>query len=483
MRTRRDFSASPSSEKHAPQRGVGPTATRDSLGPRRARERLTVTIDARCLTNTMTGTQRHVLELISAMHRDASVHLRVLVGADISSSFRDGLTRHEGLEVLDAEAVGVHAQRSLVVHRPYQLFDSRDLPLLLLLGERLVITMQDLIAYRNPRYSRSAADWDDLRQLTRVATALADHVVFFSHHVQRDAAAEGLPRADSSVVRLGVDHENSGVAPRPFEALSSEAEGPFLLCLGNDFDHKNRVFALELFSELRTRWGWDGRLVLAGPHVRYGSSAEAERSWLQEQFDVARFVTDLGVVTEAEKILLLTKAAAVLYPTVEEGFGLIPFEAAAAGTPCLFAWQTALAEILPEEFATISPGNVAASAALTIRLLSDPSLAESNVKAIRTASRGLTWERTAAELLDLYEQVIQAPPSPLRTVIEGKVDPGAAVRALARADRADDVPEDVYRAYRALEARPSLRKLVFVLVSGIYRLGRAAAELRRSRQS
>ena len=41
----------------------------------------------------------------------------------------------------------------------------------------------------------------------------------------------------------------------------------------------------------------------------------------------------------------------MLYPTVQEGFGLVPFEAARAGVPCLFAAQTSLAEVLPREAA------------------------------------------------------------------------------------------------------------------------------------
>src|SRR5262249_10959214 len=152
---------------------------------------------------TLTGTQLHVLELIRALHRSGAAELRVLTKRRLGSRFRGSLSALDGVEMLVAEDVGADVARSLVVHRPYQLFDPADLSLLTRLGGRLVITLQDLIAFGSPQYSRSAEEWLDLRQLTRVAAALADRVVFFSDHVRRDTVAAGLGCSDpSSVVHL-----------------------------------------------------------------------------------------------------------------------------------------------------------------------------------------------------------------------------------------------------------------------------------------
>ena len=45
-----------------------------------------------------------------------------------------------------------------------------------------MITHQDLIAYRNPGYFPGYPQWERYQRLTRRALALADYVVFFSHH-------------------------------------------------------------------------------------------------------------------------------------------------------------------------------------------------------------------------------------------------------------------------------------------------------------
>ena len=49
-----------------------------------------------------------------------------------------------------------------------------------------------------------------------------------------------------------------------------------ILCIGTDFHHKNRVFALRVLDELQRRRDWKGCLVFAGPHVAVGSSAPDE---------------------------------------------------------------------------------------------------------------------------------------------------------------------------------------------------------------
>ena len=58
---------------------------------------------------------------------------------------------------------------------------------------------------------------------------------------------------------------------------------------------------------------------------------------------LAERVVDLPAVSEVEKRWLYGRTAAVLYPSLYEGFGLVPFEAADYGVPCLWAPVTAMA--------------------------------------------------------------------------------------------------------------------------------------------
>jgi GT2 family glycosyltransferase/glycosyltransferase involved in cell wall biosynthesis len=373
---------------------------------------LTVTIDGRCLGPLMTGTQVHTLQLIKALDATDRVGIRVIVQPDMGAYAAAQLARLPRVQLLPHTDVHPQMDKTDVAHRPYQVSNANDLLMLSCAGERQVITHQDLIAYRNPGYFAGFPQWDRHRRLTREALTFADQVVFFSHHALKDAFSEDLVEPERArVVYIGVDHSES-VAPEqrhPPQGAESLAEQPFLVCLGTDFRHKNRVFALRLFDALRERHGWQGRLVLAGPRVSDGSSAGEEATYLATRPELAKGVLTLPAVAEAEKEWLLEHCLAVLYPTTYEGFGLMPFEAADHGRPCLFASQTALAELLPAELATLVPWDPRESAARVSALLAQPEAIHAHVLAIRRAAGPLTWKSTAEALLDVYFAAAASP--------------------------------------------------------------------------
>ncbi len=140
--------------------------------------------------------------------------------------------------------------------------------------------------------------------------------------------------------------------------------------------------------------------------------------------------------------------------------------------PCFFAWQTALRETLPEDAATIVPWDAADTAARVHPLLTDAAAAAEHVARIRAASASLTWDATAAKALDVYELAVR---SPARTVarLAGGAGSSAVVAARLEGHPIDslNLPEDVYRALRALTVRPRLRRLLYGLLKATYTVG------------
>ena len=379
---------------------------------RRAVTGLTATIDARCLGPIVTGTQVHTMEVIRALSHTKRVGMRVIVAPDIGAYAEGQLAQLPNVELMSYTDVRPGMGKTDVVHRPYQVSSADDLLMLRRAGERTVITHQDLIAYRNPGYFPGYPQWEGHRRLTRQALAAADRVVFFSHHAAADALREDLIELDRvRIVYIGVDHGRQDDPPAPTAPRGVDALGerPMLLCLGTDFRHKNRVFALRLLESLRDAHGWDGALVLAGPRVGTGSSAGEEAAYLATRPDLAARVVLLPAVSEAEKLWLLERCAAVVYPTTYEGFGLMPFEAAAHDRPCLFASHTALSETLPVETASLIPWDPVASAALTYRLLSSAEAEAAQVRAIRQAGKRFTWQAAGESLVEVYWAAATSP--------------------------------------------------------------------------
>jgi glycosyltransferase involved in cell wall biosynthesis/GT2 family glycosyltransferase len=467
---------------------AGPLARALAVAAQAVRGRR-VTVDARALGPFLTGTQLHTLELIGALARTGEVRVRAVVPDDLGAYARQALDSLPNVERISHADVLQGVEPDDVVHRPFQVSDPDDLPFLAKLGARLVVTHQDLIAYRNPVYHASPTAWSRYRRTTAETLAWASIVVFFSQHAADDALAEDLlPPDRARTVLIGVDHQLVHLDPDPVAPAGAPAdlgERPFLLCLGTDFRHKNRPFAIKFLAALRDRHGWRGRLVLAGPAVAHGSSGGLESELLATDPELAEHVVSFAAVSEAEKAWLVREAAAVVYPTTYEGFGLVPFEAAEAGTPCLFARQASIPEVLPKATAALVPWDAAASADASIDILEDPEVAARLVKEVRAAARRLTWDKTAEGLLAAYDDALRLPARDTIRQFGEQLALDARYWDLVRGIGGTgmslvdpDTPlldESAQRALAALARRPQTRNALLKALHLVHKVGDRAA--------
>ena len=457
---------------------------------RLARGRLTVTFDARALGRGSSGTEVYTEQLLRALAASGEVSLRALVGEE--TALPADLLESATIEPLTYSQALQEPERTDLVHRPQQVFTVDDLTLLRPLGARLVLTQLDLISYHNPLYFEDLHAWRSHVRAVRIAMQLADRTIFLSRHALADAAREDLvEQGRASVVAPGTDHSAPAPAASRAPAALDGRPGPFLLCIGSDYMHKNRPFAMRLLQALGEQHGWTGSLVLAGPHITSGSSAEEERQLLYRSPLLADRTLDLGRVSEGEREWLLARTAAVVYPSVTEGFGLIPFEAAHAGVPCLFAPQAALGETLPCELATIQPWDAPASAAAALKLLCDGAERGAHVARLREISRAYSWEACAQATLAAYAATIASPArASARAAWEAQEreleivrldreirDVGAAMQAfvddlgpdgLALIGSRGTLTRADQRALLALTARPPLKTALFGSLRAAY---------------
>ncbi len=438
-----------------------------------------ITLDGSCLGEAIMGTQRHVLELIGALWRRHEFRLRVVLPEAAGEHVHRALGAFPGIELV-RWGTDMPVEPSDIVHRPFQLFDTSQYIELRRFGHRVVITQQDLIGYRNPAYFVRPSDWVAYRASNRWALEAADAVLCFSQAVADEVVAEGLAAATrTSVAYIGIDHRviSDYIEARAPAGCSDLKGHEDLLCLGADFRHKNREFALEIAQELVRTHGWRGRLIFAGPHVGEGSSMANETRLLEAHSALRDHLVVLSDVSEAEKRWLLEHCSVVLYPTTVEGFGLIPFETAQADRPCVFASQASLAEVLPAELARIVPWDAPATAANVAALLRDAAAREALVRGILAAGERFRWDATAAQVADIYHQVAAQPPR-LEAVPEATqlVRTGTPVAGQGRNPQRSSVGlsghADAKAAIVALERRRILGGLVLGGMGLAYRWSR-----------
>ncbi len=427
-----DWSARAATETRSPLEWAIQQARAALLGYR-------VAVDATCVGGPITGTQVLTLELVRALATapERTASLAIVVNDRLDRSALLGVDQLVDEVVTLSDLKDLPQPRFDLVHRPFQFRGVAELALLRRIARRLVVSQLDLIAFSNPGYAANFDEWEDYRRLTRLVCSLADGVIFISQYAAQDAARQGIhiEAARVFVVPPGLDYlrstestaDDRGRLPKP----------PFILMLGTDFRHKNRVYALRLLQTLVRKHHWEGKLVFAGPNVACGGSVDEEALLLQHSPELTSHVCYLGAVSQAEKEWLLKNASLVLYPSVCEGFGLVPFEAAAAGTPALTARIASLGEALGDEVIYLDNFDSEDGADLVWSFLTDSAVADRQVAAIRARIANLSWSAVAARTLDVYWQILALPPRLPEEIVASALSSALGDRFLSK-DRLPD---------------------------------------------
>ncbi len=408
---------------------------------RRALNGLTVIVDLRGAQD-QGPDQASVLGLLRALAQTGDVRLAALVSGEGQVDIASALGGVDGLTLLsEAQAAGV--QRADVVHRLHAVSSVEQLAELTLLGERVVLTHLDLSRYHNPAHFEDFRAWEAHRALTRQVMGLADGVVFYSDGARSDALAEGLLEPSRGrTVRAGVDHFAGGDTPaRPPRAAARLAgELEMILCIEPSYRQSNRMFALRLLEQLQLRHGWEGRLLLVGREVEYGSSSPEEQRCLATNPRLAQATVTLPAIDRAERAWMFRRCRLVLHFPIGEGLELVPFEAASYGVPCLRGPGTELGELIAED-ATIVPWDAPASADRAFALLREDRVRAQSVSAVQSAASRLTWAASAARLIEVYDIVCAAPEAaasgpasvsaPIRQALDGDAPAAAETGVLS----------------------------------------------------
>jgi glycosyltransferase involved in cell wall biosynthesis len=178
---------------------------------------------------------------------------------------------------------------------------------------------------------------------------------------------------------------------------------PFLLYSGTIRPQKNIPRLVEAFAlvrgELQDHPEWrDIRLIIIGDEIsRYPAVRQAVVQSRTQQ--AVRF---LGFVPLDTLRVFYEAAAAFVFPSLYEGFGLPPLEAMASGTPVVCSNSTSLPEVVGDAAEIINPDNVFDIARGIREVLLNAELRAELRRRGHDRCRVFRWEDTAREMLEVY---------------------------------------------------------------------------------
>ncbi len=177
----------------------------------------------------------------------------------------------------------------------------------------------------------------------------------------------------------------------------------YLLHVGSISRKKNLLTLIRAFAALRAQGKFNGLLVLVGRE--YGKGKERLLAKTIAELGLDAYVVQTGPVPESDLRRLYAGARVCVFPSLHEGFGLVPVEAMASGVPVVASACEAVREVVGD--AGILVGDVENHLALAegVAKALEHEVREALVLAGRARARGFSRTVCAAQTRDVYREV------------------------------------------------------------------------------
>ena len=195
------------------------------------------------------------------------------------------------------------------------------------------------------------------------------------------------------------DAEPTPAATRVAETIDG---APFVLALGTVERRKDHGTLVAAFDRLAREHPSVGLVVAGGP----GDASDGLAAALGRlDAATANRVHVLGRIDDPTKTWLLAHAAAVAYPSLDEGFGFPVLEAQSAGVPVVASSAGSIPEVAGTGALLSAPSDVDALAANLHWAVTSETKRTDLVERGRRNLKRFSWARTARDHLALYERL------------------------------------------------------------------------------
>jgi len=271
-----------------------------------------------------------------------------------------------------------------------------------------LITCHDLLAVRSARGHvagvKTGASGRMLQRWILRGLRRAEYIVCDSMSTEADVRELGGQRAVVNVVYLALNRkyfpEGKDAVGQALARFGVAADSRYLLHIGANVWYKNRLGAMQIFSRLKKMREFAAmKLLMAGS------------PWTEEMREFRRAegledaIIETGIVTDDELRCLYSGAAALLFPSLQEGFGWPILEAQACGCPVITTNRGPMTEVAGEAAILLDDPRDAEQAA---RAIAEgwPKLAMLREAGFRNLDR-FSEAKLAAAMSAAYQEVVE----------------------------------------------------------------------------
>ena len=259
-----------------------------------------------------------------------------------------------------------------------------------------VLTVYDMI---HERFRDCFPEKDDTIARKKAAVSRASHVICISENTRRDLIElHGVDPEKVSVVYLGYETLNGG-ADTNSGILTGEQSRPYILYVGDRSEYKNCKALLRAYAG--SAWLRDNfRVVCFG-----GGRFRADELDLMRELSInPDQITQTG---GGDDVLAAyyQHAAAFVYPSLYEGFGIPPLEAMALGCPVICSNTSSIPEVVGDAGEYFDPMESESIRVAVEKVLQSSERRDELIQKGHSKCKEYSWDRCASETVEIYRGI------------------------------------------------------------------------------
>lgn len=179
--------------------------------------------------------------------------------------------------------------------------------------------------------------------------------------------------------------------------------GEFILTVGAIHTRRNLEKLIEAFAIADGKLDTNPELFILGEKAPFSPDVDIEGT--AKRFGVEDRIIRAEYVPEEDLLLLYNACDLFVYPSLYEGFGLPVIEAMSCGTPVACSNVTSIPEVAGDAAIYFDPANTGEIADAIVLGVTDVTIREQCSRLGLEQSMKFSWQRSAMELLDIFNEV------------------------------------------------------------------------------
>jgi len=263
---------------------------------------------------------------------------------------------------------------------------------------RVALTVQDMT---HERFPQLFSPFDRTTWAKAAAVRRADRVIVPSLSTRRDLVEIlGTPEEKIEVINL------AGSLDRVVgTTLPAQVRPPYVLYVGQRDEYKNFGTLIRAFGA-STALRRGVQLVCVGGGPFSATELASLRAAGVPEGAAVQLIADDATLAE-----LYARAAAFVYPSLYEGFGIPLVEAMRLGCPIVCSDTSSMPEVAGDAAELVPPTSAEALTDALERVVGGNGYAEAMRARGRARARCFSWDRCAAETYEAYRRMLDAPPA------------------------------------------------------------------------